>query len=73
MTREACRPVISHHNHNKNMGDDCKPVFSSIGCLYIKSSVWKKSSALSRVTVYEVPACVPPFRLVLTSVATVYS
>ena len=52
------------------MGDDCKPVFSSIGCLYIKSTVWKKSSALSRVTVYEVPACAPPFRLVLTSVAT---
>jgi tRNA A-37 threonylcarbamoyl transferase component Bud32 len=52
------------------MGDDCKPVFSTVGCLYIKASVWKKSTSLSRVSVYEVPSCTPPFRLVLTSVAT---
>jgi hypothetical protein len=47
-----------------------KAVFSGVACVYIKANVWKKSVALSRITVFDMGNATPPFRLVAQNAET---
>jgi hypothetical protein len=47
-----------------------KPVFTGVCCIYIKANVWKKSISLSRLSVFDMGALVPPFRLVAQNAET---